>query len=79
MILEVLPNARTLVSYVQRNEDPRDYRVKFEKIRELLHFKSKHTVRDGIREVVHAINTDLISDCDNNQYRNTPLKPEDAA
>ena len=38
-------------TYVRRDEDPRDYKVSFDKIREVLGFETLMTVPDGIAEV----------------------------
>jgi nucleoside-diphosphate-sugar epimerase len=38
--------------------DPRDYRVSFAKIRQVLGFEPEYSVADGIREVAAAIRTD---------------------
>lgn len=43
------------VTYVSRNEDPRDYKVSFERIRKELGFVAEHTVPDGIAEVAAAL------------------------
>ena len=37
-------------------KDPRNYRVSFDKIQEKLDFKTKHTIRDGISDMINAIN-----------------------
>jgi len=37
-------------------EDPRNYRVSFEKIKKNLKFKIEHTVQDGILEIIEKIN-----------------------
>ena len=39
-------------------QDPRDYRVSFAKIREVLRFEPQYSVADGIREVVAAVRAD---------------------
>ena len=39
-------------------QDPRDYRVSFAKIREVLGFEPQYSVSDGIREVVAAVRAD---------------------
>jgi len=70
MILEQLPEAERLVSYVQRDEDPRDYRVRFEKIERVLGFRTERTVADGIREIVRAVRLGIIGDPDSPVYRN---------
>jgi nucleoside-diphosphate-sugar epimerase len=58
------------IEYVERTEDPRDYRVSFEKIKKVLRFEIEHSVEDGIREVAQLIRDGLISDTDDGKYRN---------
>ena len=48
-----VPGAR--VEFVARAEDPRDYRVSFERIRRELNFQTVLTVPDGVREIADAI------------------------
>lgn len=67
-ILKVIPEGR--VRYVEKDEDPRDYRVSFDKIREQLGFEVTITVPDGIRQVHTAVLDGLISDPDDARYRN---------
>jgi nucleoside-diphosphate-sugar epimerase len=43
------------VSYVHRDEDPRDYKVSFEKVRERLGFEPRNRVPDGIREIIAGL------------------------
>lgn len=59
------------VSYVQKNEDPRDYRVAFEKIRSMLNFKITKTVPDGMKEIIQILKDGIISDPYNQKYRNS--------
>jgi hypothetical protein len=40
---------------VKRSEDPRDYKVSFERIRSELGFEPKERVPDGIREAIAAL------------------------
>jgi nucleoside-diphosphate-sugar epimerase len=47
------------VTRVARAEDPRDYRVAFEKITERLGFAPRHSVASGIDEVVSAFETGI--------------------
>ena len=49
-----IPSGR--VSYVHRDEDPRDYKVSFEKIRKTLGFETLMTVPDGIAELIDRLN-----------------------
>jgi nucleoside-diphosphate-sugar epimerase len=43
------------VKFVTRDEDPRDYKVGFEKIRDRLSFEPEMRVRDGIDEIVRQL------------------------
>ncbi len=70
MILGELPEMRDRVHYVQRTEDPRDYRVDFGKIKADLGFTATRKVIDGIREYIHAIQTGLIPDPESREYSN---------
>lgn len=58
------------IEHVHKEEDPRDYRVSFEKIKRELGFHITRTVEDGIREVIDAIRQGVITDFDNPCYRN---------
>jgi nucleoside-diphosphate-sugar epimerase len=50
------------ISFVHRDEDPRDYRVSFSRVREQLAFGTEHAVADGIDEVVALLDSGLIRD-----------------
>ena len=58
------------IEYVHNDEDPRDYRVSFDKINQQLGFQITRTVKDGVREIVNAIDRGVITDIDNPIYRN---------
>ena len=58
------------IEHVVKQEDPRDYRVSFEKIQRELGFRITRTVADGIREIIDAVKQGVIGDYDNPQYRN---------
>jgi nucleoside-diphosphate-sugar epimerase len=58
------------IERVRKEEDPRDYRVSFEKIKQELDFKITRTVSDGIEEIVDAVNQGALADLDNPRYRN---------
>jgi len=60
------------VSYVQRNEDPRDYKVSFDKIRAELGFETLMTVPDGIGEIIAALQAEQFGDPFDGRYRNIP-------
>ncbi|MBI2982164.1 MAG: NAD(P)-dependent oxidoreductase, partial [Deltaproteobacteria bacterium] len=57
------------VQYVQKIEDPRDYRVNFDKIAGL-GYKITQRVPNGIAEVVHAIKNGIIQDPFASKYSN---------
>jgi nucleoside-diphosphate-sugar epimerase len=63
---------RGRVSYVKRDEDPRDYKVSFDKIRETLGFETEMTVPDGIGEIIEALEEGRFGDPFDGRYRNIP-------
>jgi nucleoside-diphosphate-sugar epimerase len=63
---------RGKVSYVRRDEDPRDYKVSFDKIRAELGFETLMTVPDGIAEVIAALDEGRFGDPFDSRYRNVP-------
>jgi nucleoside-diphosphate-sugar epimerase len=63
---------RGKVSYVKRDEDPRDYKVSFEKIRAELGFETLMTVPDGIAEIVAALDAEAFADPFDPRYKNIP-------
>src|SRR4029077_17564586 len=50
------------VRYVTRSDDPRDYKVSFEKIRNDLGFETSMTVSDGIAELVRDLDAGSFGD-----------------
>ncbi|NTV05237.1 MAG: SDR family oxidoreductase [Chlorobiaceae bacterium] len=68
-IVKQLPGSR--IRYVTKNEDPRDYRVSFEKIKERLGFTITKTVPDGIRQIIQVVTDGFIPDPDTKEYRNS--------
>lgn len=58
------------IEYVHKEEDPRDYRVSFEKIEQTLDFEVSRTVNDGIHEVMQLVGQKVITDVDDPRYRN---------
>jgi nucleoside-diphosphate-sugar epimerase len=63
---------RGTVSYVRRDEDPRDYKVSFDKIRAALGFETLMTVPDGIAEVLAALDAGTFGDPFDSRYKNIP-------
>ncbi len=70
LVLRQLPEAKHLVRFVERDTDPRDYRVNCDKIKNRLGFTAKKTVSDGIREIIATINSGSIADFTTMEYRN---------
>ena len=70
-VLKQIPDGH--VKYVHREEDPRDYRVSFEKIKNELDFNISRTVPGGIREISTSIKMGIVEDPDDQRYYNTPV------
>jgi nucleoside-diphosphate-sugar epimerase len=67
-ILKIIPT--TTIKYVQKSEDPRDYRVDFSKIKNDLGFSITKKVPQGLLEIHQILNDGLISDPYSKTYRN---------
>jgi nucleoside-diphosphate-sugar epimerase len=66
----LVPAAR--IEFVEKREDPRDYRVDFTRIRERLGFAITRRVPQGIREIHAALVSGIVAEPDSPRYRNTP-------
>jgi nucleoside-diphosphate-sugar epimerase len=60
------------VSYVKKNEDPRDYKVSFDKIKAVLGFETLMTVPDGIGEIIAGLDAGEFGDPFQARYKNVP-------
>jgi nucleoside-diphosphate-sugar epimerase len=58
------------IEFVHKDEDPRDYRVSFDKILGVLGFATTRTVERGIDEVISLLESGLIADPYAGSYRN---------
>jgi nucleoside-diphosphate-sugar epimerase len=58
------------IEFVQRDEDPRDYRVSFEKLATATGFKVERSVADGIDELTALLRSGLVADPFAPAYRN---------
>jgi nucleoside-diphosphate-sugar epimerase len=67
-IIRQLPGSK--VRYVQKNEDPRDYKVSFEKIKNQLGFKLTKKVPDGIRQIIQVVKEGFFINPDDKKYGN---------
>lgn len=68
LIMPYVPQAT--VEYVRRDEDPRDYRVSFARIKQQLDFTISRTVPEGISEIVQLLRDSMLMDIENVRYRN---------
>lgn len=69
-IKKVLPEAK--IKYVDKNEDPRNYRVNSDKIKQELGFEITMRVSDGIEEVKRMVQEGIIQDPEDQKYYNIP-------
>ncbi len=63
-----IPTATAL--YVEKTEDPRDYRVNCDKIKNELGFTITKRVPDGIFEIIKIMENGLIEDSFSQKFRN---------
>lgn len=63
LIQTILPNRR--VSYKENSSDPRNYRVNFAKLTDVLGFECEVTIEDGVREILWALENHLLDDVEN--------------
>ncbi len=61
---------RGSVTFVRRDEDPRDYKVSFAKANDRLRFKTRMTVPEGIAEIGRALDDDAFGDPFDLRFRN---------
>ena len=70
-LLRQIPDGK--VRFVHKDEDPRDYRVNFQKIKHSLGFNISKTVPEGIQGILTCIRAGLIENPDDQRYYNTPI------
>jgi nucleoside-diphosphate-sugar epimerase len=68
MLRPLAPGA--VIEFVHKDEDPRDYRVSFEKIRRLLDFECRHSVESGMNEIARLVHSGAIENYSSPEYRN---------
>jgi nucleoside-diphosphate-sugar epimerase len=61
---------RGTVSFVRRDEDPRDYKVSFERITQDLGYRTSMTVPDGVAEILAALEDGQFGDPFDAAFRN---------
>ena len=67
-IQKQIPAAKAI--YVEKSEDPRDYRVNCDKIKSDLGFTITKKVPDGIREIIKLMDSGMITDAYSQKFRN---------
>ena len=67
-VCNVVPDVK--VHYVESAEDPRDYRVNFDKIKTELGYTITKKVPDGVREIYKLIKTGIVTDSFAQKFRN---------
>lgn len=67
-VMKFIPDAK--IKYVSKNEDPRDYRVNFDKIKNTLGFELMFKVPDGIAQIKKVLDDGFILNPDDNKYKN---------
>lgn len=74
MILKIIEKhlVNTNIIYKDGNFDPRNYRVSFDKINNILDFSTSYTVEDSIIQIINAIENNLFRDVEDrkNNYGN---------
>jgi nucleoside-diphosphate-sugar epimerase len=71
-LLRQVPKGK--VKFVHKEDDPRDYRVKFEKIKETLGFQITKTVPEGIHDILTSLRSGIFEDPEDQRYYNIPNK-----
>jgi len=66
-IVKNIPHAK--VKYGYNGSDPRNYKVSFEKVNNILNFKPNWTVEDGIKELINDFEIGLYSDVNQNKNK----------
>ena len=67
-VCKVVPGVK--VKFVDSSEDPRDYRVNFDKIKNELGYTITKTVPDGVKEVYTLLKTGIVTDSFAQKFRN---------
>lgn len=67
-IKKQIPDAK--IKYLKRDEDPRDYRVNFDKIKNELDFEITMRVPEGIAQTIKVIKDGFLNNPDDQKYKN---------
>ena len=66
-ILTHLPDAK--VTYSANGNDPRNYKVSFEKVKQTLDFEPEYSIKDGVKELIEALDLGLFKDFNENKNK----------
>ena len=66
-IMVNLPDAK--VTYLENGNDPRNYKVSFKKVKETLGFEPEYSIKDGIKELIEALDLGLFNDFRENKNK----------
>jgi len=66
-ILNYVPDGKVI--YGQNGDDPRNFRVSFSKVQNVLGFTPRYTVKDGIEEFIRALKAGLLADFKENRVK----------
>lgn len=66
-IISQLPHAK--VTYSANGNDPRNYKVSFKKVKETLGFEPEYTIKEGVKELIEALDLGLYSDSNENKNK----------
>lgn len=67
-IKKQIPDSK--IKYVKKDEDPRDYRVSFKKIKDELGFKITKKVPDGVAQIKQVVLDGFLNNPDEQKYKN---------
>lgn len=67
-VCKVVPNVKVI--YVESSEDPRDYRVNFDKIKNELGYSITKRVPDGVQEIYKLLKSGIVTDAFAQKFRN---------
>jgi nucleoside-diphosphate-sugar epimerase len=67
-ILKIVHDAK--ITYVHKDEDPRDYRVNFQKIKDNLNFEITKTVPMGLKEIYNLLKDNILTNPYSELYKN---------
>jgi len=65
VILKYIPNSK--INFKEHGSDPRNYKVNFSKVKNILGFEPKYTVEDGVKELIQAFESKLFENIENEQ------------